>query len=652
MEIVATLSERETPAAKEPPENRILFPEYETLRDPYSDLAKNLIDDFKIKHAYLDLLKRYADDESQYDMFRLNLFRYIHRDPLRFPRVAEDICRRAEFLGKKNDIPGMIRFGASLLDESFDDTADAIVPPKSSNPEAHLAYIRSVLDSALFFRNLAFEKLEKDDETFLNDNLPLLIENGFESYSSEIENNDEEVKKGQKVLHLLQKVDYGLLFKSAETLSRLSNPEWLSDFKKALTGYNSSGPITVRGITGSIIYAEEWEAGLIVIGGTGANRYDRNTALLVDLGGNDFYTAGAASSDAENPLSILIDLEGNDEYSATRNFAEGAGIMGVGILIDLAGDDTYHGVKFSQGTGIIGTGILADFKGNDGYFGQEYNQGFGFCGMGLVLDSAGNDYYQSHISAQAVGGPKGAGILFDASGDDSYYATGKEPGTYGTPGIFSGYSQGFGIGVRHHASGGIGMLIDSAGRDRFRAGNFSQGGGYYFGLGILKNSGDEDDEYIGSHYGQGFSAHSAAGILIDDGGNDLYRGHVGALQSAAWDMGLAALIDKSGNDTYESAGLFFSQGAAANNGFSIFIDMTGKDEYSYTEEKKVPGNTYHGGYSISFFIDSGGDIDHYNGSSRGNNGIFIEGEYGIRADLDRDIEEVLENEQFRQVEMR
>ena len=640
IDIVATLGERESFTAEAPPENSLLFPEYEILSDPYSDLARKLIDEFDIENAYLDLLKRYDEDELEYDPFRLNLFRYIHRDPLRFLPVTEMVSGDLEALGKKNDLTAIIGYGAKLIDESPEDTGEIIEFPTSKDPEVHLTFIRDVVLRALDLRNRAVETMDKKDREFLSENLPRFIDNGFEP---EADDNGEKIRK---TLQLLEKINYGALLKSAKILSQLTYTEWLSDFETSMIDYHSTQPATIQGVGGTILFTEETAAGLIIIGGRDANRYEREAAVLIDLGGNDFYGGSTASATGDSPLSIIVDFSGNDEYSATENFAEGAGILGTGILLDLAGNDTYHGVALSQGVGIAGIGILADRGGNDEYFGQKYNQGVGFWGIGLLIDSGGNDSYRSHLFAQGVGGPKGTGLLLDNSGDDSYYATGKEPSSYSTPGIFSGYSQGFGIGFRHHASGGIGMLIDSAGHDRLRAGNFSQGGGYYFGLGILRNSGNGDDEYIASHYGQGFSAHSAAGILIDEGGNDHYSGHVGALQGAAWDLGIAALLDRSGDDIYESAGLFFSQGAAAHNGFSFFIEMAGVDQYLFKEGEKISNNTYHGGYSLSFVIDDGGDVDFYNENREGNNRIQLEGEYGIRADLDGTVEEMLQKNSF------
>jgi hypothetical protein len=148
-------------------------------------------------------------------------------------------------------------------------------------------------------------------------------------------------------------------------------------------------------------------------------------------------------------------------------------------------------------------------------------------------------------------------------------------------------------------------------------------------MGIIRNFGAGDDTYTASRYGQGSSAHSAAGILIDDGGNDQYAGYKIALQGAAWDLGMAAFVDKKGNDTYHGSN-GFSQAASSHNGMAFFIDDAGIDQY-FGVQAQAENNDYHGGVSLSFFIDGGGDQDIY--SSGLNNSVTVDGEFGIRADL-------------------
>ena len=135
--------------------------------------------------------------------------------------------------------------------------------------------------------------------------------------------------------------------------------------------------------------------------------------------------------------------------------------------------------------------------------------------------------------------------------------------------------------------------------DKFRAGNFSQGTGYFYGLGMIKNSGNGDDIYQSSRYSQGASAHSAMGILIDDGGDDQYQSLVSISQSIAWDIAMASLWDKQGNDSYSGSNAF-----ASHNGFSLFIDEQGDDNYGHITGGEI--NDYHGGVSFGIFIDGAG----------------------------------------------
>ena len=122
---------------------------------------------------------------------------------------------------------------------------------------------------------------------------------------------------------------------------------------------------------------------------------------------------------------------------------------------------------------------------------------------------------------------------------------------------------------------------------------------------------------------------------MDEGGDDTYRGLQGAVQSAAWDLGIAVLWDRKGNDRYDAGALFFSQAAASHNGFSWFIDEDGIDTYITAGEglSAAPSNTYHGGSSLSIFLDAGGHGDHY-GPGSTNNHLRHKGRHAIFADLD------------------
>ena len=329
------------------------------------------------------------------------------------------------------------------------------------------------------------------------------------------------------------------------------------------------------------------------------------------------------------PTAVLVDLAGHDAYECTDAFGQACGDMGVGILVDRAGNDQYIGMRFTQGAGFLGIGVLIDEAGDDTYRGIEFHQGVGHYGAGILLDRVGADRYEGHLSCQGVGLPGGYGLILDTGNEgDAYYCKGNERSGYGTSGVFEGWGQGAGMGYRNYASGGVGALIDTGGNDRIEGGNFSQGGGYFYGFGLVFNSGG-NDEYIGSRYNQGFTAHQAAGAFIDTGGNDIYRTRYAVAQGLSWDETVTLFIDESGDDTYEGGS--FSQGASAMNGIALFFDLAGRDTYLYCDQARAGGNHYHGGTSLSFFVDAGGDEDTY--PSKPNNRILSGKEHFIFIDL-------------------
>jgi hypothetical protein len=78
-------------------------------------------------------------------------------------------------------------------------------------------------------------------------------------------------------------------------------------------------------------------------------------------------------------------------------------------------------------------------------------------------------------------------------------------------------------------NGGIGLLCDLAGDDRYEAGEVSQCAGWLFGMGILYDRSGRD-QYHGTRYSQGAAAHGGVGILADDG----VMTRTGAVLPALW----------------------------------------------------------------------------------------------------------------------
>lgn len=372
-------------------------------------------------------------------------------------------------------------------------------------------------------------------------------------------------------------------------------------------------------VEGPVLAARRVDGALWVVGGDEANHYNMDlVAAVFDTGGEDTYAFPARPTGA---YQLIIDASGDDLYESSADLAgPAAAVFSVAVLIDRSGQDRY--ISNHQGAiaaGLFGVAILIDEGGDDRYVndttGGGWSQGIGLYGAGILIDRAGDDRYEGQVLAQGVGGPGGLGLVIDSTGNDSYAANGPHfPSHYGTPGVFTGLSQGFALGFRGYAAGGLGAVYDFAGDDTYTVGEYGQGTGYFQGLGILHDFAG-NDRYLGSRYAQGSAAHQAAGILVDDAGNDAYVCTGPAAQGAAWDMSVGMLVDRGGDDSYSAGGL--AQGAAAQLAVGVRIDLDGQDAYACSGAclGRSGDNAYHYDstrlLNFSASIDRGGKLDAY-----------------------------------------
>jgi hypothetical protein len=375
-------------------------------------------------------------------------------------------------------------------------------------------------------------------------------------------------------------------------------------------------------------YRVETDLGTVLLRGGGDDRDaedDRGPYLLrIDTGGNDRYRAGAAAS-VDCPVSVLIDVAGNDTYESRPDApAFGAGFFGIGMLVDLAGDDHYilHGERsLGLGAGVFGVGALLDKGGDDTYSGEGFCEGAGAVGWGTLTDLGGTDSYDAFQYSQGFGFVLGAGVLTDLSGDDAYTLndTDIRHASAQSKEHNDSLGQGFGFGVRadyvdgHSLAGGVGILADREGNDTYTCGVFGQGAGYWMGVGMLLD-GAGNDSYSGIWYVQGACAHFAVGILEDAAGDDTYRATMNMAQGAGHDYSLGVLIDRSGNDSYTAPNL--SLGGGNSDGMGVLIDAGGDDTYrslgvtlgyaSMEAGPEVP-TIRHGSLTLGVFLDLGGN---------------------------------------------
>jgi len=574
----------------------------------------SLVGEFDVRRDTEDLLERLARCHLGSDPHRLETMVYVHRDPFRLESVIRQLVAAFD---ASDDAGGLLDVSTDVL-VPMSETARALpdanaesVPVLGTGADvaARLAAVERLLDSveaalerAAGYHAIAFAAVTDVERAFLAEHRWDLSDAFTGRTYIHFDEDRERFRRNKRILDLAARVDDGALMECAGVVATLANPAWVAGAAELVTA-------AMRDSLDRPVLAERQTAhGRILITGSGDDWHrEEGVAFLLDVGGDDLYTGSAGGSTGwDVPVSILVDAAGNDAYESTTAGCQGSGCLGIGAVLDLAGDDQYIGIRWAQGTGYLGVGWLHDVAGDDVYRGRTFCQGVGLFGVGLLLDGEGSDRYEGDCHVQACGLAGGIGLLADRGGDDEYYAKGLYPTGYGDEGIFDAWSQGCGMGFRTLASGGLGMLLDAGGSDRMEAGNFSQGGGYYYGMGVLAAGGGEDDLYIGSRYNQGFCAHQAVGVFLELGGNDRYTTRQGVAQGLAWDESVTLFIDEAGDDSYDGGG-FFSLGASAHNSACFFIDRGGDDDYRYPPGVgRAGGNDYHGGTSLSLFIDEGG----------------------------------------------
>ena len=388
--------------------------------------------------------------------------------------------------------------------------------------------------------------------------------------------------------------------------------------------------------------------GRVEISGYGDDRHTENAALLIDLGGNDVYTNNAGGCGRNGGVAVCIDHAGDDKYLAPdSSYVQGFGFLGVGMLVDLAGNDVYKAKHFSQGAGIMGVGVLWDKAGDDTFSANAFCQGAGAFGFGTLLDDAGDDVYDCSTMGQGSATTLGMGVLSDLEGNDQYRLAcdSTKDALGGIPGCGQGGALSFRAFPWDKALtpyGGVGLLVDDKGNDTYTSKGWnSQGGSYIMSFGALVDNEGNDHYICGT--GQGSGIHVTNAILVDKKGDDVYEGGFRAGGSGG-DRSPGFLIDYEGNDTYISS--TSSYGTACKPfAFSLLIDYKGNDKYICDRPKgDVLFNDWHsfGGvwpesdpnaWPYAICLDLGGN-DTYQVRNRANNSETHSFGHGIFLDME------------------
>lgn len=454
-------------------------------------------------------------------------------------------------------------------------------------------------------------------------------------------------------------------------------------------------PATVPGVTGTLIGVLDTPYGKIILGGSGPNRYaDVDALAILDLGGEDEYIYTHPETDiGTRAVQVIVDFAGDDVYQTAGVGGPGAGLLGIGILIDRAGNDRYcqglsprfqprlhtrqslvrpdpEGVQtglvpfpllygnpdkpaepgvaldagFAFGAGFLGIGVLVDEAGDDLYLGQKFAFGCGFWhGVGVLHDAGGNDVYAAGLASIGAGINGAFGLLDDRAGDDHYQCLGSFESAYSGGQTwdngYMGSGIGFGSSWRAEArnenahptptlGGGLGLVHDGGGSDQYIGSSFGVAAAYAGGIGAIIDdagndsyfvkrgpAGDNHSGWSGNH-ALGNGCHRGVGYLLDMAGNDRYSAS-GLGGGTAWDIASGFLLDLGGDDRMtdlHGKAMQGNTGWGAAKGFAVSCHFGGTDTYERATfgDAAAIGDGYPGkGGNFAFFFDVGSELDAY-----------------------------------------
>jgi ribosomal protein S13 len=374
------------------------------------------------------------------------------------------------------------------------------------------------------------------------------------------------------------------------------------------------------------ILTKETKFGTLCIGTSNTDIYDQDYSFILDPGGNDQYT-GPLNANWKNNLFWSIDLGGNDIYMNQQISGLFSAVFGLSLHLDLNGDDVYRGNDHTM-SASFGCNCILDRSGDDIYDAGLHSLGAATFGITILDDDSGNDIYSVTEFGQGYAGTLAIGLLSDRSGNDLYYAGGKYLHKPLAPLDYRSLSQGFGYGLRPDLAGGIGILYDENGNDRYNGGVYSQAVAYWYALGILIDE-KGNDFYSAVYYPQGSGIHLAGGFLFDREGEDHYYSKHGPGQGAGHDYAVGFLVDREGDDSYSIEG---GNGLGLTNSVGIFLDVSGKDRYERSNLNSYGfANEARDSGGLGIFLDTGGE-DSYPNSNCSNDSTWINGIYGLGID--------------------
>ena len=181
--------------------------------------------------------------------------------------------------------------------------------------------------------------------------------------------------------------------------------------------------------------------------------------------GSQMEAIGHAQAFALDGLALLMAGDGDDAMTALTHAQGSAGPLGAAWLINTAGNDRYvlgnarvvqASSQLPDRNASMGQGAGRGWRGRDGAADTP-------GGVGLLVDLAGDDHYTAQVFAQGVGFQQGMGVLVDAGGNNhhtaAWYALGAA--AHQAVGVFWASGAGADVYEVSHSSG-LGAATDKS----------------------------------------------------------------------------------------------------------------------------------------------------------------------------------------------
>ena len=333
--------------------------EFAVLPFPDREIYGSFLEQEPLKTNFADLRQRLTDIDSLVDAYRLPVFRYLIRNPFRLEQVSRSWTGK---ISAVKDWHELLPLGRYMLEFSAPEVSDPAaewlqnhpLPGEDASAEEIVNFYIDILRRCKELHQHAWSGISAEEMEFVRRNRHNALESICRYHMLSYDSDTESVYRTLEVFSILNRIDQPALFEQAQTAALLGNKTLLDRLQNIFAGG--------RGI----LYKQESDAGTVIICGGGNDYHTANAALLIDLGGSDIYLNNQATPVPGNfSTSVFIDCGGDDYYSSTDGTGQGCGDLGVGILIDLAGNDTYTGIEMMQGSSFGGIGVLYDAAGND-----------------------------------------------------------------------------------------------------------------------------------------------------------------------------------------------------------------------------------------------------------------------------------------------